>query len=680
MSSKIHDARTSLSYGGDYNPEQWPEELWTEDVRLMQEAGVTLVTVGVFSWSLLEPRSGHYDFGWLDRVLDLLHRNGIAVDLATATASPPVWLTDAHPEMLPIDRDGRRLWPGARQHYCPSSPVYREHAAALAGAIAERYATHPAVVMWHINNEYGCHTSECFCDRSASSFRDWLEAKYATTEALNEAWTTSFWSQRYDSFEQVQPPRSTPTGYSNPSQVLDYRRFSSDELLACFLAEKRAVRAASADLPITTNFIGVFKPVDYWKWAIELDVISDDSYPDPLDPGSTVEAAMARDLMRSLGGGRPWILMEQATGYVNWRPINGTKPGNSMNALSMQAVSRGADGINFFQWRQSRGGSEAFHSGMLPHSGTNTRTWRNVVQLGADLARIAEVAGRRASARVAFALDWESWWAAEGSSLQIRLDFHRNLLRWYAPFYRANIAVDFVHPDADLFGYSLVVAPHLYLMADSTARHLADFVERGGTLAVTYFSGHVDEFNRAQLGGYLTRLQPALGIAIDDFAALPVHDDRSRIDISSTRWGDFVGDEWSEYVRLQGATVHAHFASSDVAGLPAVTSNVYGGGVAWYIATRPTPTALAAIIDTILETTDARPVVTGLPEGVEAARRGDYVFLINQTASAVHVDESGEDIMSGLPWGPAQLGPHETVVLRRPLHAPGLRTDVRAGR
>ncbi|HKT56226.1 MAG TPA: beta-galactosidase, partial [Microbacterium sp.] len=538
-----------LYYGGDYNPEQWPEEMWAEDVRLMREAGVNFVTVGVFSWALLEPADGFFDFGWLDRVLDLLHENGIAVDLATATATPPPWLTSAHPEILPVDRDGRALHPGSRQHWCPSSPVFRRYARRLADAMAARYAGHPALALWHIGNEYGCHVNACYCAVSESAFRSWLERKYGTIDALNEAWTTAFWGQHYTCFDQVGAPRTTPT-YVNPTQMLDFRRFSSDELLECFRLEKAAVRAHSADIPITTNFIGMFKPLDYWKWAQELDVVSDDSYPDPLSPDVAVSAAMTRDLMRSLGGGRPWLLMEQATGYVNWRSVAGTKPGGMMHSLSMQAVARGADGIAFFQWRQSRGGAEKFHSGMLPHSGTDTRTWRNVVRLGSDLARLSAVASSGVDSRVAIVLDWNSWWAAEGEAHQIQLDLHRNLLEWYRPLYEGNVHVDFVHPGGALDGYDLVIAPHLYPYTDEDGQHLADYAQSGGTLIVTWFSGHVDENDQARLGGYFGPLRPALGLSLDDFAPLPEH--RS-IAVSSDRWGPLTGTQWSEYVRLEGA-------------------------------------------------------------------------------------------------------------------------------
>jgi len=269
-----------LAYGGDYNPEQWPEEVWADDVRLMRQAGVNLVTVGVFAWSWLQPTPGAFEFGWLDRVLDLLHAGGVRVDLATATASPPPWLSHRHPEVLPVLADGVRLWPGGRQHYCPSSPVYREAAARLVEALAERYAAHPALTLWHVGNEFACHVPACWCDVSAAAFREWLRRRYGTIEALNEAWATAFWSQRYADWEEVLPPRRAPT-FPNPTQQLDFRRFSSDELLACYELERAVLARRSPDVPVTTNFMSFFQPLDYWRWAEREDVVSNDSYPDP---------------------------------------------------------------------------------------------------------------------------------------------------------------------------------------------------------------------------------------------------------------------------------------------------------------------------------------------------------------------------------------------------------------
>lgn len=328
-----------LLYGGDYNPEQWPEEVWVEDVRLMQEAHVTMVTVGVFSWALLEPTQGHYDLGWLGRVLDLLHDGGIAVDLATATASPPPWFSLAHPDSLPVTADGVRLSWGSRQAYCPSSPDYRRAATALAGTLARRYGRHPAVRMWHVGNEYGCHVPQCFCDTSAAAFRAFLQDRYGDLDALNAAWGTAFWSQRCSAWEQVIPPRASPS-HRNPTQQLDWWRFGSDALLQLYRAERDVLREITPDLPVTTNFMAPgFKPVDYVAWGREVDLVANDHYLPGADPAAEVDLALGADLMRSVGGGRPWLLMETSTSAVNWQPHNLAKA--TWAAPPQRPVARG---------------------------------------------------------------------------------------------------------------------------------------------------------------------------------------------------------------------------------------------------------------------------------------------------------------------------------------------------
>ena len=308
-----------LFYGGDYNPEQWSEEVWLDDMRLMKKAGVNLVSVGIFSWALLQPNEDTYRFEWLDKLLNLLAENGIYVDLATATAAQPAWLSQKYPDVLPVDEKGNRYSYGSRQSYCPNSPVYRRLGMKLVRKLAERYQNHPALALWHINNEYACHTSICYCDTCAEAFRDWLREKYCSIEKLNEAWGTNFWSQHYYDWNEIIPPRHTST-FPNPSQVLDYKRFMSDSLLQCYRGEYQTLKSVTPDIPVTTNFMVDFKPLDYFKWAREIDVISWDSYPDPEPLTQPVVAAFNHDLMRSLKNGQPFILMEQAPNQVNWRP------------------------------------------------------------------------------------------------------------------------------------------------------------------------------------------------------------------------------------------------------------------------------------------------------------------------------------------------------------------------
>ena len=611
-------------YGGDYNPEQWPESVWPDDVRLMRKAGVTLATVGVFSWARIQPAEGEFDFDWLDRVLDLLHGGGIKVCLATATASPPPWATAAYPAMLTQNREGATRWPGSRQHYAPTSPDYRRLAAELATAVVGRYKDHPAVTMWHVNNEFGCHLTYDYSDQAARAFRVWLRARYGDIDALNDAWGTWFWSQRYTDFEQIVPPRLAP--YSvNPGGLLDFRRFSSDALLDLFRMEKKIIRDAGATQPVTTNFIGAWPTTDYWAFAAEVDVVSDDCYPDPRDPESFRHAAFARDLMRSLKPGTPWILMEQAPNAVNWRPNNAPKAPGQMTALSMQAVARGADGILFFQWRQASAGAEKFHSAMLPHAGPETRTYREIATLGAELSTL-DLPAPGGEAKVAIVFDWHSWWAIDQPDHPAQFDYHAQAQGWHNAFHELNVQVDLVRPDGPFDGYALVVAPSLYLLRNADA--LLEFVAGGGRLLATAFTDVVDEHDRFLPGGFTTRLGPALGVQVVEFAGSLPSDGRA------FEWDgeSHVTDVLAEELRLAGAEVLASFTPD---GAPALTRNPYGTGEAYYLATMTDRAGRLAVARHLVDRSGVRPVMPDLPKGVEAAARADTVILINHTPRQV---------------------------------------------
>lgn len=646
-----------MYYGGDYNPEQWPEETWHDDVAKMREAGVTMVSIGIFAWSRIQPAEGVFDWEWLDTVIDLLHAGGIAVDLATATASPPPWATSAYPEMLPRDEDGTVFWPGSRQAYAPSSPVYRRLASELVTALVARYAAHPAIAMWHVNNEYGCHLHYDYSDNAMHAFREWLRAKYSTVDALNAAWGTAFWSQLYTDFEQIVPPRKAP--YSrNPAGQLDFKRFTSDTLLELYRMEKRIIRAAGATQPVTTNFMGAFPPADYWRWAAEMDIISDDCYPDPNDPESFRSAAFARDLMRSFKPDVPWILMEQATSALNWRPTNAPKAPGQMAALSMQAVARGADGVLFFQWRQSRAGSEKFHSAMLPQAGTDTRTWREVTALGAALGALPQLPVGAKDATVALVFDWQNWWAIDNPDHPTALDYPALVQRWYAAFHRMNVQLDIVHPGAELRRYKAVIAPQLYLLTSADAANLLSYVENGGHLLVTAFSDVVDENDAFRHGGYLTQLGEALGIRLEDFGALVAPGAAAATAASagdsssspaaatgpgqvfapfSSPLGIVTGTLLAEEIHLDGATQLGAFSGGRRDGDAAFTVNRHGAGAAYYLATIPDDAGCALIAEHLVAESGVEPVLPGLPPMVEAIRRGDVVAVINHGAASATV-------------------------------------------
>ncbi|MEU4578816.1 MULTISPECIES: beta-galactosidase [Nonomuraea] len=644
-----------LLFGGDYNPEQWPEEVWREDAELMRAAGVNLVTVGVFSWARIEPEPDARDFGWLDRVLDLLAGAGIAVDLATPTASPPPWMGRRWPETLPVDESGHRLWWGARNQFCVSSPVYRERALALVSDLADRYAGHPALAMWHVGNEYG---QFCHCDDAAAAFRAWLRERYGDLDALNEAWGTAFWSQRYSDWDEILTPRRTPY-LVNPSQRLDHRRFGSDALLTHFRAERDVLRARTPHIPVTTNFMGFFKPVDYWTWAPEEDVVSDDHYPDPADPLAAVRAALTHDLMRGLAGGRPWMLMEQATSAVNWRPHNLPKPPGRLRLESLQAVARGADGSCYFQWRASRSGAERFHAAMVPHAGPDTRLHAEVRAHGAELRRLAGVAGARVESRVALVHDWPSWWALEEGDLPSdRLDPVERLLAHYRPLWERGVSADVVPPSADLSRYALVVVPNLFLISDRDAASLTAYARGGGVLLVGPFSGIVDPRAHVRTGRFPAPLREVLGASGEEWRPVdgPV----------GCRWSDggaFTAHTWTELVRAEGAETVAAFDD----GGPAVLRHATGDGAAWYLATLPDQDALGELTGRLLADAGVTGVLPGLPPGVEAVRRGPVLFLLNHGGGTVRVPvpEPSEDLLTGSAVaGHVTLAPQDVVALR----------------
>jgi len=638
----LHDAtRGRLLFGGDYNPEQWPREVWDEDVRLMREAGVNLATVGVFSWALLEPRPGEYDFGWLDEILELLHANGIGVALATPTASAPPWMHRRWPETSPQDKDRTVRTYGSRNAYCPSAKVFRRFANAISEKLADRYAHHPALRMWHIGNEFG---TVCYCDGCAGAFRLWLQQKYRDLDGLNEAWGTSFWSQRYGEWDEVIPPRKVQY-VINPMQEQDYQRFASDLLLEGFKAERDIVAARNPEVPVVTNFMGFYKGTDSWRWVREEDFAALDSYPDPNDPFGACWSAFSQDLTRSLGyesRGGGWIMMEQSTGGVGWRPVATPKPPGLYRLWSLQAIARGADGVLQFQWRASKQGAERTHSGMVPHAGANSRVFREVCALGKELESLSDVLGTDVAADVAIVLDWDAWRAVESDHQpHDGFTYVDRIYEYYKQLWQANITCDFVPAEGDLGRYKLVLVPNLYQITDAAGRNFERYTEAGGTLVVGPFTGVTDEDERVRLGGYPASLGTLLGIRIEEY--WPLEDD-VRLQVRSAELGAFTAGTWAEWFDLAGtsADVVASIEGGPLDGQPAVLANRHGNGVAWYVATLPQPDALGRLLRRIAAEAGADPVLPDLPAGVEAVRRGEKVFLFDHRTREAEIRSAGK--------------------------------------
>ncbi|MDX8056721.1 beta-galactosidase [Lentzea sp. BCCO 10_0798] len=628
-----------LAYGGDYSPEQWPKPVWQEDVRLMREAGVTMVSIGIFTWALLEPVQGQYDFGWLDQLLELLQDNEIRVDLATPTVVPPAWFYERFPSALPVSREGVRYAFGGRGTICHSSPAYQQAAVSIAEQLGRRYGRHPALAMWHVHNEYGAPVSACYCEISAAAFRRWLADRYITVKELNEAWGTTFWGQTYNSWQQVEPPRLTPT-VGNQAQELDWLRFTNDEMLANFMRERDVLRRESPGIPVTTNFhaaLSQCQSVDYWSWASAVDVVTNDHYLVAEDERAHVNLAMTADITRSLAGGRPWLLLEHSTSAVNWQHRNVAKGPGEMARNSLAHVARGSDGAMFFQWRASRFGVEKFHSAMLPHAGVESRIWREVVRLGEDLGKLAPIRGSEVATDISMLWDWQSWWAQR---LEWRpsgdLDARERAESWYAAAYDLHLTVDFAHPEAGLRGRPLVVVPALYAMTEVASENLRRYVEDGGVLVVSCFSGIVDEHDTIHNGPHPGALRDVLGLTVEEFAPLRA-DQRVRLDSGMS------GGVWSEFVSLSGAVPVWNYVDGPAAGRPAVTRHPHGRGSAWYVSTCLARDGVEAVL--LAAAAEAKIPSRDLPRDVEVVERtgeqGRYLFAINHTRETEMIPVGG---------------------------------------
>lgn len=493
-------------------------------MRLFALAGIDVVTLNVFSWASLQPDEHTYCFEKLDKIMDLVEKNGLKVCMATSTAAHPAWMAKKYPDILRTEFNGMKRKFGSRHNSCQNSPTYQKYSVLLAKKLAERYKDRECIVAWHVSNEYG---GECYCENCEKAFRVWLKDKYKTIEELNRAWNTAFWGHTFYEWDEIVVPnllsehfaenRTTFQGIS-----LDYRRFNSEGMLHCFKAEYEAIKSVIPDAKITTNLMGFYKPLDYQMWANEMDFISWDNYPANEDPYARI--AMNHDLMRGIKGGQPFVLMEQTPSVTNWLAYNALKRPNVMRLWSYQAMAHGADAILFFQMRRSIGACEKYHGAVIDHVGNeNTRVFREIAKLGEELKQLgSKTLGSTMDSKVAVVVDWDNWWALEYSAgPSCDLKYLDEVFGYYRALEEQNYSVDLIGVNDDLSKYEVVIAPILYMTKGSYDETVREYVKNGGTFITTFFSGIVDEHDLVITGGYPGHLRDILGIWVEEIDALP---------------------------------------------------------------------------------------------------------------------------------------------------------------
>jgi len=577
-----------LVHGGDYNPDQWVRtpEIWDEDMRLMKQAHINSATVGIFSWSMLEPEEGVYQFEWLDTIMDKLYENGIGVILATPSGARPPWMAQRYPEVLRVEESGIRNEYGVRHNHCLTSPIYRKKVAQINRLLAERYGKHPALKMWHISNEYsGC----CHCEKCQEAFREWLKSEYHNDlDELNESWWNGFWSHRFNDWSQISSPKFRGENHV-PALKLCWDRFVTDSHISFFENEIAPLRELTPDIPITTNLMNMYPVINYQKLAKHLDVVSWDNYPKwglGKDEELAPQIGFVHDAFRSMGDGNPFFMMESTPSIVNWWDVNKiSAPG--MPALSaIQAIAHGSDSVQYFQWRKSRGGHEKFHGAVVDHDGTgDTRVFRQVTELGKVLEKLGDVKGVGYKSRVAVVCDWENRWATtyyHGFN-NLHRDYVAECVKWYTPFYKRGISADVIAMDDDLSDYDVVIAPYLYMLKDGTGKCFADFVKNGGTLVTGYLSGMVDRNDLCFLGGMPgDGLSQVLGIQYEETDSYP-EDECGKASFGGSEYDvNYVCD----LIHAKGAEVLGTYQSNFYCGMPCVTKNAFGRGTAYYVAFR----------------------------------------------------------------------------------------------
>lgn len=669
---------TKMPYGGDYNPEQWDEEIWKEDMRILRKGHVDVVTLNVFNWAMLQPDEETYDFSALDDTIKRVTEAGMNIVMATATAAMPAWMARKHPDILRTEWSGMRRKFGGRHNCCPNSETMKKYSPALVERLAERYKDQKNIIAWHVSNEY---SGRCYCENCEAAFRVWLKEKYKTLDELNSQWCTNFWGHTFYDWEDIVAPNSLSEEFGDDMWharttfqgiSLDYARFSSDSLLASYKAECEAIRKYIPDAQITTNLMGTCKDLDYQKWAKYMDFASQDNYPEDGEPIAVT--AMKLDLIRSLKQGQPYWLMEQTPSVSNWHINCSVKRPGVMRLLSYQAIAHGADSCMFFQMRRSRGACEKYHGAIIDHVGhEDTRVFREIEALGLELEKIGDqTLGARAPKEAAIIFDWDNWWAVEYSAGPSgRLEYLKETGKYYEALHRMGVSTDLVSVDDDLSEYSVVFAPLLYMVKPGVRERLTEYVKNGGHLFISFFSGYVNENDRVTIGGYPGELGELTGVWVEEIDALPE---------DGCNHFTYCGQKYNANLACdiihakEGTEVLAVYEDDFYANTPVITRNsLVGMGETYYIGTSPD---VSFIIDLCMKTgvlnvssCDIKTDALYVEKTVRKSEEGTFTFLLNHTKDiqSVTCDSNSVDILTDKTYNSGEcveLSPLGVAILR----------------
>ena len=640
-----------ILYGGDYNPEQWPPEVWEEDMRMMKKAHMNVVTLNVFNWAVLQPDEHTWRFEQLDQIMEMVRENGMKVCLATSTGAHPAWMAKRHPDILRTEFNGMKRKFGGRHNSCPNSPTYRRYAPELAGRLAARYKDYDNIVAWHVSNEFG---GECYCENCEKAFRQWLKRKYKTLEELNRCFYTAFWGHTFYDWDEIVLPNLLSEHFAEDRTMfqgitLDYKRFNSDSMLECFQLEYDAIRREMPDVPITTNLMGFYKHLDYQKWAGAMDLISGDSYPASTDSPAVI--AMNHDLMRGIKNQDSFVLMEQTPSVTNWFPYNRLKRPGEMRLFSYQAAAHGADAIQFFQIRRSRGACEKYHGAVIDHAGRDdTRVFREIEALGKELELLGDTfLEGRTPAKTALVFDWDNWWALEYSAgPSIYLKYLEVIKDYYTAMFELNVPVDIVGVEDDLSLYQVVAAPLLYMTKSGYAEKIKQFVRQGGTFLTTCFSGIVEEHDLVLPGGYPGELKDLLGIWVEENDALGSEEENSFYYEGECYPARILCD----LMHLEGAEAVSLYNDDFYRKTPVITRNAYGKGSAWYVGTCSSSRFYKKLLRSIfLEAgvSGAFPAPAGVEAAIRKNEKGETLFLLNHTndTAKIVLNDDYQNLLNG---------------------------------